>query len=377
MYHSPRNVERSGAQSSKSCGVKEFQDLRTLEGLYQRNAAGLDWKSAGETGQSMVLIALLMVGLIAMLGLVIDGGNAYVQRRRMQNAADAAALAGTRTLGMRSDKSAQMECAIRQSIETYTQLNGTPGPSPDPTCRSLNPTVQAYFIDKTGAPVGVEIGRNGGVPSPAVGVSVRTQISFPTFFLGVVNESLGSAAAGAAAMEGPAGSVVGLVPWALNWDAASAPLGERVSLGSSAGSGGTYNYESINTDQEGLGNFHDAMCAGIRQGVAISPRRYHAVLSPKFTPDERDCLQQRLYARPGETWDRFASDSPRVMLLPVLDGTAGEKYVNVKAFRAFFLEAVDVRNSLAIGRFVRLIVSHATLDFSAPNTGVWVVKLTR
>jgi Flp pilus assembly protein TadG len=330
-----------------------------------------------EQGQSIVVIALLIVGLVAMLGLVIDGGNAYLQRRRMQNAADAGALAGARTLGMGSNHSAQMECAIRQSIETYAKLNETPGPSPDPTCHSLNSNVKAYFVDKTGAQVGVEVGLNGGVPGQATGVSVRTQISFATFFLGVVNESLGSAAAGAAAMTGPAGSVVGLVPWALNWDAAGAPLGERVSLGSSTGSGGTYNYESINTDQEGLGNFRNAMCQGIRQGVAISPRRYQAILSSRFTPDERDCLQQRLTARPSETWDHFASDSPRVMLLPVLDGTAGEGYVNVKAFRAFFLEAVDTRNSLAYGRFVRLIVTHATLDFSAPNTGVWVVKLTR
>ena len=364
MHHSQRKVERAIARSS----LARFKTL---------DVSQTSQVFASETGQSIVVIALMMVGLIAMLGLVIDGGNVYLQRRRMQNAADAGALAGAHTLGMRSDNSARSECAIRYSIETYAKSNGTPGPNPDPTCNSLNSNVKTYFVDKTGTQVGTTIGLNSGVPAQTTGVLVRTQIAFPTFFLGVVNQSLGNTAADAAAMAGPAGSVVGLVPWALNWDAASAPLGERVSLGSSAGSGGTYNYESINTDQEGLGNFRNAMCAGIRQGVAISPRRYHAILSPKFTPDERDCLQQRLNARPGETWDQFASDSPRVMLLPVLDGTAGENYVNVKAFRAFFLEAVDVRNSLAIGRFVRLIVSHATLDFSAPNTGVWVVKLTR
>lgn len=47
-----------------------------------------------ESGQSMVYITLSMVALLAFLALVLDGGFSYVQRRRMQNAADAGALAG-------------------------------------------------------------------------------------------------------------------------------------------------------------------------------------------------------------------------------------------------------------------------------------------
>ena len=47
-----------------------------------------------ESGQTLVLVALMLVGFVAMLGLVLDGGNIYFQRRRMQNAADAGAIAG-------------------------------------------------------------------------------------------------------------------------------------------------------------------------------------------------------------------------------------------------------------------------------------------
>jgi len=47
-----------------------------------------------ESGQTLVIVALLLVGLVAMLGLVLDGGGMYMQRRRMQNAADAGAIAG-------------------------------------------------------------------------------------------------------------------------------------------------------------------------------------------------------------------------------------------------------------------------------------------
>ena len=48
----------------------------------------------GQRGQIIVLFALGMIALIAMVGLVLDGGGAYAQRRGEQNSADLAALAG-------------------------------------------------------------------------------------------------------------------------------------------------------------------------------------------------------------------------------------------------------------------------------------------
>src|SRR5713101_2918466 len=46
-----------------------------------------------QEGQAIVLIALLMLVLFAMLGLAIDSGRAYVDRRDLQAAVDAGALA--------------------------------------------------------------------------------------------------------------------------------------------------------------------------------------------------------------------------------------------------------------------------------------------
>ena len=53
-----------------------------------------------ERGQMLVIVALGLTVLIAMAGLIIDGGMALSNRRQVQNAADAAALAGTRVLGL-------------------------------------------------------------------------------------------------------------------------------------------------------------------------------------------------------------------------------------------------------------------------------------
>lgn len=47
-----------------------------------------------QRGQMLVIFAISLVAMIAMVGLVIDGGNAYAQQRATQNASDAAAEAG-------------------------------------------------------------------------------------------------------------------------------------------------------------------------------------------------------------------------------------------------------------------------------------------
>src|SRR5258708_21269708 len=46
-----------------------------------------------QSGQAIVLIALLLLVLFGMLGLAIDSGRAYIDRRDQQAAVDAAALA--------------------------------------------------------------------------------------------------------------------------------------------------------------------------------------------------------------------------------------------------------------------------------------------
>jgi uncharacterized membrane protein len=48
----------------------------------------------GDEGQVLVMVALMMVGLVAVVGLVSDGGLVFSQRRDLQNVADAAAAAG-------------------------------------------------------------------------------------------------------------------------------------------------------------------------------------------------------------------------------------------------------------------------------------------
>jgi len=48
----------------------------------------------GDEGQVLVMVALMMVGVVSVVGIVSDGGLVFAQRRDLQNVADAAAAAG-------------------------------------------------------------------------------------------------------------------------------------------------------------------------------------------------------------------------------------------------------------------------------------------
>ena len=72
-----------------------------------------------ERGQTLPLIAVMMLTLLCFLGLVIDVGNAYRVRDALQASADAAAAAGAGTLTMTYPAS---------SANAVSAAKGTPQP---------------------------------------------------------------------------------------------------------------------------------------------------------------------------------------------------------------------------------------------------------
>ena len=64
-----------------------------------------------EDGQQIVLVALMLPVLLAFVGLVLDVGNVYFHRRMAQNAADAAAMAGSVQLAISRPQAQQTALA--------------------------------------------------------------------------------------------------------------------------------------------------------------------------------------------------------------------------------------------------------------------------
>src|SRR5438128_7497517 len=81
--------------------------------------------SRRERGQGIVLLALFLVVLVGLVGLGVDGGSLYLHRRGMQNAADAAAFAGARLVGLGQTSTP----VIRTEIEKYATKNYVDNPA--------------------------------------------------------------------------------------------------------------------------------------------------------------------------------------------------------------------------------------------------------
>lgn len=73
-----------------------------------------------ETGDvSIVFIAGVMIAMVMFAAIVIDGGNAYLEQRKMQTAADAAALAGTSAIA-----EGKTEAQVASEVANLLELNG-------------------------------------------------------------------------------------------------------------------------------------------------------------------------------------------------------------------------------------------------------------
>src|SRR5579859_2472255 len=135
-----------------------------------------------EPAQVLVLFAVGLLGFVAMVGLVIDGGTLYVQRRTAQNAADAAALAGARALQQATQQSTG---TIGDAICTYLLANAF----------GVVPTATAYFADTTGLTnlgaisfsSGCSASPSSWIPNGASGIHVEVTIGpYNTYLAGIV-----------------------------------------------------------------------------------------------------------------------------------------------------------------------------------------------
>src|SRR5690348_18252024 len=85
------------------------------------------------TGQAIVIMALAMVAICGMLALAIDAGRLYFQRRLMQDAVDAGALAGAQSLvGTDANPNGQPNYALYYALQdSFSVFSQTPA-NPDP-----------------------------------------------------------------------------------------------------------------------------------------------------------------------------------------------------------------------------------------------------
>jgi len=152
-------------------------------------------------GQALVIFALSSLVLLGALGLAIDGGYDYIQRRGMQNAADAAALAGAGAISRN-----QTDTQVRQAVLDAAARNGVTDAT-NVTCTFITNDYNA-ITNTTGT---TQACSSGGVAMSSftanfTGVLVGTTERHQTFFfraLGITQS--GASATAAARVERPVG----------------------------------------------------------------------------------------------------------------------------------------------------------------------------
>ena len=100
-------------------------------------------KNNTSSGQALVIIALAMMALVGIVGLALDGGNTYADRRQAQNAADSSALAAARAY---SYNLALSDNDIRAIVLNSTTPNGFNSVSPRSTI-TVTKTVSSTACD--------------------------------------------------------------------------------------------------------------------------------------------------------------------------------------------------------------------------------------
>jgi putative Flp pilus-assembly TadE/G-like protein len=156
--------------------------------LIQRSRRSIPHRSR-ERGVTMALVALAIVGVIAMAGLSIDVGTLYQASAEAQRAADAGALAAARTISMQGltgdpgniSASWQQVCGGPNSPASLAA--GTVVMQNPLSSASTNPTVTVnYSFAGTGSSTDCSslVGTGFGV-NPQVTVSVQ-QANLPTYF---------------------------------------------------------------------------------------------------------------------------------------------------------------------------------------------------
>jgi hypothetical protein len=158
----------------------------------------------GARGQILVIAAAALTGLVAMTGLIIDGGAAFASQRMTQNAADAAANAGALALAERlggatapasgwdADVDSRVSAAAAANgLSTYLAVYATIGGS------LLSPAGGTVSSFEAAAEVGA-----GTIPTGAAGVAVRGTRSSPTYFVRVVGINSFATSAEATAVTG-------------------------------------------------------------------------------------------------------------------------------------------------------------------------------
>jgi Flp pilus assembly protein TadG len=294
-----------------------------------------------QKGSVAVLTALSMTVLLGFAALVVDVGVLYLNRSQLINTADAAALAGVQELPGRA------ETAVA-SASSYAVRNG-----------KLGDTV-ATALANTNTELTVSVSRNVNL-----------------FFARIFNYNSQAVSATAVAAVRPMSSVGGAVPFGVVKQ--EFKYGDIYTLKEGGGDGYSGNYGGLGLGGTGANTYRYNIKYGydgklhIGQWVSTEPGN---MSGPTDTG-----VSYRINQDPGATFETVAKDSPRIVMIPVLDSlmVEGRSDVKIVGFAAFFLEGTggSGQDNYVSGRFMQLVASGEITSSPSADYGLYGATLIK
>jgi hypothetical protein len=153
--------------------------------LVKENRMNTHLFRAKSQGQSIPIIALIIVVLFAMVGLSVDVGNTYAQNRNAVRATNAAALAGMDKVIRGGDDSGVATVIKASFLSNGIDAQLIPYIALGPGQRRIS----AYYLDSNGNRLGAcQIGGCNGVPNNVTYIQIKTEGTVDTYFARVVGQ---------------------------------------------------------------------------------------------------------------------------------------------------------------------------------------------
>lgn len=284
--------------------------------------------SKKERGSVVVLVALGLTTLLGFGALVTDVGMFYVQKAKLQNAVDAAALAGVQELPKNPTRAQQVaqDYAMRNNVSDITVNFET---------------------------------RNSKIT-----VSAKKKV--PTYLARIWGITEGNISVSARAMMLPSSSISGAVPLSIEKQDFVYGVTYTLKFGSGVNTSGT-GYEGWFGPLRLTGNGAKDYTTDLADGYngAFSIGQIVDIENGNMSGPTKKGVGDRLDRDtrvPRNTFDNYDRDAPEIIYVPIIEvinqSTDTVIQVKIVGFAAFFLEGVagNGTESIISGRFIKTLV---------------------
>ncbi|MHB1651926.1 MAG: TadE/TadG family type IV pilus assembly protein [Desulfitobacteriaceae bacterium] len=286
-----------------------------------------------DRGSVAILLALAFTALLGFAALVTDSGIIFAKHAHLQNAVDAAALAGVQ------------------------ELPQNPG--------NAITIAQDYALKNGVGTVNIDLVASNSE------IIVSAQETVPTYLAtiwGITSTVLGATAK---AMMVPPTSLTGIVPLAI--EEQTLTYGTEYELKDGGGEGEHGWYGLVQLSGPGAQNYEADLENGYPGAISVGQVLdvQHGNISGK-TAQAVNCRLNQDERTPSNTFDNHDPDAPEIVYVPVVKILSSQgnsvQQVEVVGFAAFFLEGVAGmgHNSVITGRFIKTIVVHGQAGGSVP-----------